>query len=126
MTPEEIPQELVDLVDRRAGRAHTPDGAVLSTLAEVLTRFEELRGRTHDLGDLTLLGVFGKECGIPRGTTDSWRAYRNHPTHPSYLPEPLTRVGKNDLYSRRALTTWYALWLAIHPEAKMPERPLPT
>jgi len=43
MTPDEIPQELVDLLDRRAGRLHRRGGTVLSTLAEILTRYDELR-----------------------------------------------------------------------------------
>jgi len=38
MTPEEIPQELVDLLDERAGKQHSRTGTVLSTLAEILTR----------------------------------------------------------------------------------------
>lgn len=45
MTPAEIPQELIDLLDERAGRKHTREGTVLTTLAEVLTRYEEIRGR---------------------------------------------------------------------------------
>lgn len=40
MTPDEIPQELVDLLDERAGKQHSCTGPVLATLAEILTRFE--------------------------------------------------------------------------------------
>ncbi len=43
MTPAEIPQELVDLLDERAGRRHSRDGSVLRTLAEILTRFDQMR-----------------------------------------------------------------------------------
>lgn len=45
MTVDEIPQELIDLLDERAGKKHSKTGSVLKTLAEILTRYEELR---HD------------------------------------------------------------------------------
>ena len=47
MTSGEIPQELVDLLNARAGRAHSRDGSVLTTLAEILTRYDEIRSG-HD------------------------------------------------------------------------------
>lgn len=43
MTPDEVPQELIDIVDRLAGREHSRAGPVVACLAEVLTRWEELR-----------------------------------------------------------------------------------
>jgi hypothetical protein len=43
VTPEEIPQELVDLLDRAAGRAHSRAGSVVRTLAEILTRYDGVR-----------------------------------------------------------------------------------
>ncbi len=46
MTPQQIPRELVDLLDERAGRKHSADGQVLRTLAEILTRYDQLTGRT--------------------------------------------------------------------------------
>lgn len=39
----EIPQELIDIIDLRAGKLHSRTGSVLTTLAEVLTRWEELK-----------------------------------------------------------------------------------
>lgn len=42
MTPEEIPQELVDILDARAGKLHGRNGVVMRTLAELLTRYDEL------------------------------------------------------------------------------------
>ena len=42
MKPEEIPQELVDILNERAGKIHSKEGQVLTTLAEILTRHEEL------------------------------------------------------------------------------------
>lgn len=42
MTGEEIPQQLLDIVDRRAGRKHSRDGVVASTLAEVLTAYRAM------------------------------------------------------------------------------------
>ncbi len=50
MSPEEIPQELVDILDRRAGKVHSRTGPVLSALAEILTRFEE---QLHERGNTT-------------------------------------------------------------------------
>lgn len=35
-----IPQELVDLLDERAGKRHSADGPVLAALAEILDRYE--------------------------------------------------------------------------------------
>lgn len=43
MTADEIPQELVDILDQRAGKPHGRNGPVLVTLAEILTRWEEIR-----------------------------------------------------------------------------------
>lgn len=42
MKADEIPQELVDLLDDRAGKKHSRDGQVLTTLAEILTKYEEI------------------------------------------------------------------------------------
>lgn len=42
MTPEEIPQPLLDILDRRAGKVHARTGRVVGTLAEILTRYEQL------------------------------------------------------------------------------------
>jgi hypothetical protein len=41
--PENIPQELIDILDSRAGKKHSRSGSVISTLAEILTKWEELR-----------------------------------------------------------------------------------
>lgn len=40
MTPEEIPQHLVDILDQRAGKTHSRGGPVLAALAEILTAAE--------------------------------------------------------------------------------------
>lgn len=45
MHSEDIPQELVDLVDERARKKHSREGIVLTTLAEVLTRYDEIKSR---------------------------------------------------------------------------------
>jgi hypothetical protein len=45
VSPAEIPQELVDLLDERAGKRHSREGQVLATLAEVLTRYDEICDR---------------------------------------------------------------------------------
>lgn len=43
MTPAEVPQELIDIVDRHAGKVHSRDGYVVTALAEVLTRWEAMK-----------------------------------------------------------------------------------
>lgn len=43
MTPEEIPDELVQMLDEAAGKEHSRQGPVLTTLARILTRYEEIR-----------------------------------------------------------------------------------
>lgn len=43
MTPEDIPQELLDILDARAGKQHSREGRVVAALAEILTRYDELR-----------------------------------------------------------------------------------
>lgn len=41
--PKDIPQECIDILDKRAGKKHSREGQVVSTLAEVLTKWEELK-----------------------------------------------------------------------------------
>jgi len=43
MTADEIPQELIDILDERAGKKHSREGRVVSTLAEILTCYDEMR-----------------------------------------------------------------------------------
>lgn len=45
MESSEIPQELVDILDDRAGKKHSRTGPVLTTLAEILTKYDELKTR---------------------------------------------------------------------------------
>jgi len=42
MTPEEVPAELKEILDSRAGRVHSAEGSVMRTLAEILTRYREI------------------------------------------------------------------------------------
>lgn len=44
MKPEEIPQELIDILDRMAGKKHSREGQVVKCLAEILTKWEIMRG----------------------------------------------------------------------------------
>lgn len=44
--PERIPQELIDILDLRAGRQHSRTGSVVSCLAEILTAYDRLRARS--------------------------------------------------------------------------------
>jgi hypothetical protein len=41
--PEDVPQELIDILDARAGREHSRTGSVVSTLAEILNLWELIR-----------------------------------------------------------------------------------
>lgn len=43
MTPDQIPQELIDILDRNAGRKHARTGSVIRTLAEILTAYDQLK-----------------------------------------------------------------------------------
>lgn len=47
MEPQEIPQELIDILDARAGKVHGRNGVVIRTLAEILTRYDELLSDQH-------------------------------------------------------------------------------
>jgi hypothetical protein len=47
MKAEEIPQELTDILDRAAGMNHSRTGSVMRALAEILTRYDEIRARTR-------------------------------------------------------------------------------
>lgn len=48
MRPEDIPEPITRLLDERAGRVHSPNGSVMTTLAEILTLWEHLHGRSGD------------------------------------------------------------------------------
>jgi hypothetical protein len=48
VTPDEIPQELLDILDRAAGKTHSRTGRVAATLARILTRHDEIRTERAD------------------------------------------------------------------------------
>lgn len=48
MTPDEIPQDLLDILDKRAGKVHSRQGSVVACLAEILTRYDERYKRTPE------------------------------------------------------------------------------
>ena len=43
MTEDEIPQELIDILDARAHKVHKRQGVVVTTLAEILTKYDEIK-----------------------------------------------------------------------------------
>ncbi len=43
MTPEEIPQEVMDLFNTLAGKIHRRHGETVAGLAEILTLYDEIR-----------------------------------------------------------------------------------
>jgi hypothetical protein len=59
MTPEQIPAELIAILDQRAGKAHSRQGPVAACLAEILTRHEELLHPRAPVGNCV--------CGQVRG-----------------------------------------------------------
>lgn len=42
MTADQVPAELIKILDQRAGRQHSRTGSVVTTLAEILTRYREM------------------------------------------------------------------------------------
>jgi hypothetical protein len=40
--PEDIPQELIDMLDDAAGKKHSRTGSVMTALAAILTRHREM------------------------------------------------------------------------------------
>jgi hypothetical protein len=54
VTPDQIPQELVDILNADAGKEHGREGRVLATLAKILTRYDAMRTNvnvTNIIGD---------------------------------------------------------------------------
>lgn len=49
MDPEDIPQELIDILDDRAGKKHSRQGSVVRCLAEILTKFDEIRAEGEQI-----------------------------------------------------------------------------
>jgi hypothetical protein len=45
MTTEQIPQELIDILDERAGKQHSRSGSVVACLAEILTVYDQIKER---------------------------------------------------------------------------------
>lgn len=43
MTPEEIPQDIIDILDDMAGKKHSREGKVVACLAEILTKYDEIK-----------------------------------------------------------------------------------
>jgi len=40
---DEIPQKLIDILDRMAGKKHSREGSVVKCLAEILTEYDAIR-----------------------------------------------------------------------------------
>jgi hypothetical protein len=47
---EDIPQELIDILDDRAGRKHSRTGSVITCLAEILTRYDTIKAAAPNDG----------------------------------------------------------------------------
>jgi hypothetical protein len=50
VSPQHLPQELLDIVDKAAGKQHSRSGPVAACLAEVLTRHAERLAEEHGPG----------------------------------------------------------------------------
>lgn len=61
METRDVPPELLEIVDRAAGREHSRDGSVARTLAQVLTRWEELR-RPRPTGEADPVPPYGERA----------------------------------------------------------------
>jgi hypothetical protein len=46
MSPDEVPQALIDILDQRAGKQHSRTGPVVACLSEILTRYGEIQAAT--------------------------------------------------------------------------------
>lgn len=75
-TAQSLPPELVAILDRQAGKVHSPSGAVRSCLADILNAYDEMRERPDPAaeygGDLTAplccckRGLMCGACGTGR------------------------------------------------------------
>lgn len=56
MDVDDIPQEVIDLLDERAGKKHSRDGIVLTTLAEILTLYDGIAHVGYRVRSVGLIG----------------------------------------------------------------------
>lgn len=61
MISADIPQELIDILDRAAGRAHTQTGSVVTALADILTAYDRIRESSLELWDTATIA---KQLGV--------------------------------------------------------------
>lgn len=80
--PSDIPPELIQILNDRAGKAHSTEGSVVSCLAEILTHWEELRGGVTPMEMSHLVQDYDSQRAVElqlaakhaeRGHTQSWR-----------------------------------------------------
>jgi hypothetical protein len=94
MNVNDIPQELIDLLDKRAGKKHSRDGVVLTTLAEILTLYNRLmicqtcRGKS--LPHTGCRGGTWCNCQHRKGVTSGHMEQRTggHPDRPDLGADP--------------------------------------
>jgi len=72
MKAEDVPDELLVLLDRAAGRRHSRDGAVAGALAEILTRYDDAVTETTNYRALAL------EMAVRASPTLTWSADTEH------------------------------------------------
>jgi hypothetical protein len=48
MTPDDIPRELLLILDKRAGKIHSRHGVVAECLAEILTKYDEMKEEEYN------------------------------------------------------------------------------
>jgi hypothetical protein len=71
VTPEEIPQPLVDILDRHAGKVHSRQGPVLAALAEILTVYEALPCDCFSSGQYHRYSCIDQPSPLSRSTSSS-------------------------------------------------------
>lgn len=72
MTPDQIPQRFVDILDRAAGKQHSRSGPVLACLADILTAWEQMYAGAHKPGDNHIYystGCYHGRCDYCQSTT---------------------------------------------------------
>lgn len=72
MKPAEIPQELIDILDERAGKKHSREGQVLTTLAEILTKYDEMKSKRIPTSMSPILNVSSPTTSVPPGAPHAY------------------------------------------------------
>ena len=119
-TAESLPPELVAILDERAGRVHSPNGAVRSCLAEILNAYDAMRAEPADTAELVRLRAENRLLNAlrdrPAGQCSLVRTHAPHRWLPNRaagareLAAHLTGVLDGDLSVKHGLVHFPADW----------------